>query len=389
MAELEPIRPADEPELRDLVAAAAAHGTRLALKGGGSKRDIGGTSEAQLVDLRGFAGVVDYDPSELVLTVRPGTPLSEVQALVAAQKQMLAFDPFDHGPLFGREPGAATIGGVIAAGVSGSQALSAGRARDHLLGFRAVSGRGESFVAGAKVVKNVTGYDLCKLATGSWGRLFATTELTLKVLPAPHTRLSCAVAGLTPEQSVAVMSAAMGSQADVAAAAHLPTRSLTVLRLQGFEPSVAARRDLLARVLAPFGSMEVMDKADGDRVWQGLRSLVLLGDDTPLWRVSVPPSAGPLIIAAMANSAPRWIFDWAGGLVWLAGELDPNRLYQAATEALGHAMLVRGPADLRAAVPAFQPQSPMIARIESRIRRAFDPNGVFETTRFRDFRDED
>jgi len=158
-----------------MIAAHADTGAKLALCGGGSKEQLGAPREAERVDMTGFAGVVDYDPAELVLTVRPGTPLAEIEALVASENQMLAFDPFDHGPIYGMPAGRATIGGVVAAGVGGSQRLSGGAPRDHLLGFRAVSGRGEVFVAGAKVVKNVTGYDLPKLAAGSWGRLFAMT----------------------------------------------------------------------------------------------------------------------------------------------------------------------------------------------------------------------
>ena len=228
----EPLRPADIGELCAIVAG----GRPLRLRGGGSKDAIGRETDAAVVDMRGFAGVVDYDPPELVLTVRAGTPLAEVQALVAGEGQMLAFDPFDHAAILGGAP-RATIGGVIAAGVSGPARLSRGAARDHLLGFTAVSGRGEKFVAGAKVVKNVTGYDLPKLITGSWGRLAAITELTLKVLPAPQTQRTLVARGLDPAAAVAAMARAMGSAAEVSAAAHLPAWQggpVTALRLDGF-----------------------------------------------------------------------------------------------------------------------------------------------------------
>src|SRR3546814_532187 len=171
---------------------------------------------------------------------------------------MLAFDPFDHGPILGGTAGAATIGGVVAAGVSGSLRLSGGGARDHLLGLRAVSGRGEVFVAGAKVVKNVTGYDLPKLAAGSRGRLFAITEMTLKVLPRAPIAATRAIAGLDPAAAVSLMAAAMGSQAEVGAAAYLPAalndgQSLTLLRLLGFGPSVAARCRMIESLLGARG----------------------------------------------------------------------------------------------------------------------------------------
>ena len=293
--------PQSAQDVVDAIADALRAGEKLAITGGASKAAIGAPVAARRLEMTGLRGVVDYDPAELVLTVRPGTPLAEIQTTVAQAWQMLAFEPFDHGPMFGQPEGAATIGGVVAAGVSGSQRLSGGAVRDHLLGFRAVSGRGELFTAGARVVKNVTGFDLPKLAAGSWGRLFAMTELTLKVLPRPRESVTRLLAGLDVERAVAAMSLAMGSQADVAAAAHFPAglsggTSATILRVQGFGPSVAARCRML----------------DGG----------------------------------------------------------------------GHAMLLRGDDRLRANGPAFHPQPHGVAALEARVRRAFDPAGLFETGRF-------
>jgi glycolate oxidase FAD binding subunit len=381
------LRPTREDELADAIAVAARDEARLAIVGGGSKAAFGAPVEARPLDMTGFAGVVDYDPAELVLTVGPGTPLAEVTALVAAREQMLAFDPFDHGPLFGAPAGRATIGGVVAAGVAGSQRLSSGSARDHLLGFRAVSGRGEVFQAGAKVVKNVTGYDLPKLAAGSWGRLFAMTELTLKVLPRPRLRATWAIEGLDPAPAVSAMAAAMGSQAEVAAAAYLPAElsggpSLTLLRVQGVAPSVAARGAMLVTLLASYGAAHPLGEAEGDALWADVANLRSLAGDMPLWRVNVPPSSGPALAAVATRHGARWLFDWAGGLVWIAGEIDAATLRDAAERAGGHAALVRGPAALRATIPALHPLAPGVAALEARVRRAFDPQGVFETGRF-------
>jgi glycolate oxidase FAD binding subunit len=379
----EVVSPTSEDDLRDLVAEAAGAGRKLAIRGGGSKAGVGRPEwEATVLDLRGFTGVVDYDPPELVLTVRPGTPLSEVQALVAGRNQMLAFEPFDHGPLFGQAPGAATIGGVVAAGVSGSQRVSAGAARDHLLGLRAVSGRGELFVAGAKVVKNVTGYDLPKLMAGSWGRLGAMTELTLKVMPAPRVSETRVLLGLDVARAVAAMAAAMGSPAEVAAAAHLPgDGGVTAFRLQGFAASVAARAQTLARVLAPFGRLQAPG-ADSAAIWTALRTLSPLPIGLPLWRINVPPSGAVGVIAALEPLGARWLLDWAGGLVWAAGTVDPAAVRTAATAARGHAVLVRWPGEEPAPVRALHPLAPGVAALEERVRRAFDPAGVFETGRF-------
>ena len=372
--------PSREQDLADVIADAAREGAQLAIVGGGSKRDMGAATNAKALPMAGFAGVVDYDPAELVLTVRPGTPLAQVQALVAGEGQMLAFEPFDHGPIYGTVEGAATIGGVVAAGVAGSQRVSCGGARDHLLGFRAVSGRGETFVAGAKVVKNVTGYDLPKLAAGSWGRLFALTELTLKVLPRPKVVATRVVEGLGAAEAVAVMAKAMGSQAEVAAAAHIPgERPLTAFRVQGFGPSVTARCAMLEALLD--GAVTPAEE-QANAIWTDLRALAPLGRDRPLWRVNVPPSKGRDIVAAMEPRGADWMLDWAGGLVWLAFDGDAALVRDAARVAGGHATLVRAGEDLRAAVPAFHPAAPGLAALEARVRRAFDPAGVFETGRF-------
>lgn len=382
------MRPESEDEVRDVIADAVRQGGTLDVRGGGSKAAIGAPGAgAGVLDMAGIAGIVDYDPAELVLTVRPGTPLAEVEALLGEQGQMLAFDPYDHGPLLGNAAGKATIGGVVASGVNGSLRLSGGGARDHLLGFRAVSGRAEVFVAGAKVVKNVTGYDLPKLAAGSWGRLFAITELTLKVLPRPPVRATRAIEGLEPEQAVRLMAAAMGSQAEMGTAAHVPAalrggRSLTALRILGFGPSVTARCGMVERLLEAHGTSVALDDEEDAAFWRSLKTLEPLAGDAPLWRVNVPPSAGPAVVAALEPAGARWLFDWAGGLVWLAFDGDAALVRDAAARVGGHAMLVRAPETMRATVPTFHPAAAGVAALETRVRRAFDPAGVFETGRF-------
>ncbi|WP_066815473.1 glycolate oxidase subunit GlcE [Sphingomonas mali] len=376
----DPIRPDSADALAAIVAEAARDGARLRLRGGGSKDAIGApTPDARIVDMRGFSGVVDYDPPELVLTVQAGTPLAEVQALVADKGQMLAFDPFDHGAILDGAVGGATIGGIVAAGVAGPTRVSRGAARDHLLGFVGVSGRGERFVAGAKVVKNVTGYDLPKLITGSWGRLAAITELTLKVLPAPRLRLTLGVTGLDPAAAISAMARAMGSAAEVSAAAHLQDWNgapLTAIRLDGFPSSVEARAALLTRLvdgIAPLADEEAA------RLWPAITTAAPLPAGVPLWRIIAPAAQMPNVIPAI-NGA--WLLDWAGGLLWLASADDPQAIRAAAMQAGGHAMLVRADAETRAIVPALHPQPNMLAALEERVRRAFDPAGVFETGRF-------
>lgn len=370
------MRPTTLEDLAGIVAEAAATGAKLELRGGGTKAEVGAPRPAQILDMTGFSGVIDYDPAELVLTVGAGTPLAQIEALIAGGGQMLAFEPHGAG---------STIGGVLAAGVSGSRRLSRGAARDHLLGFKGVSGRGEAFVGGSKVVKNVTGYDLPKVACGSWGRLIALAEVTLKVLPRPLETLTLALEGLSPRAATAAMSRAMGSQADVAAAAHTPQgRGLTALRLEGFGPSVAARSAMLETLLDEFGSVLPLQPEAAQAFWAGLRDLGALADAPVLWRVSVPAGRSPELLEALSPFGPRWLMDWAGGLVWLGleGEGAPVR---ATAEALGgHAFLARAPEALRLRTPMLHPQPAAVAALETRVRRAFDPMGVFETGRFLD-----
>jgi len=374
------LRPADTAQLRDVVAGAAARGSKLRVRGGGSKDGVGApVTGADTLDMRGFTGIIDYDPPELVLTLYTGTPLTEVQALVASEGQMLAFDPFDHG-----DPrGSATIGGVVVAGVSGPSRLVRGGARDHLLGFEAVSGRGERFVAGGRVVKNVTGYDLPKVMAGSWGRLAALTWITLKVVPRPAIETTLVLRGLDPASAIVMMSRALGSAAELSAAAHLASwrgHPTTAFRLDGFPPSVLARCQMLMRLIGEVARLEVVESEEGDALWDAVRHAAPLRSDRPLWRIVVPLSRAVDVIAGIPDA--DWMLDWAGGLIWLASDAYPSAIREVAESALGHAMLMRADPVMRGAVPAFHPQPPALAALEERVRRAFDPAGVFETGRF-------
>ena len=370
------LEPRDALDLAQIIADAGARGAKLELRGGGTKADFGAPREVEVVSLAALTGVVDYDPAELVLTVRPATPLADVQALVAGEGQMLAFEPYG-------APGA-TIGGTVAAAVAGSRRVTAGSARDHLLGFTAISGRGESFVAGAKVVKNVTGYDLPKLMAGSWGRLGAMTELTLKVLPRPRLTVALIAEGLTPEAAHAAMAAALGSNADVSAAAHL-ARGITLLRVAGFAPSVEYRCAALPRLLAAHCRLSRLEEAEAAPLWhEAMTGSALPG--AVRWRVHLPPRRAPELVASFGA---QWAMDWGGGQVWIARDDTAVAVREAAAALGGEAVLMQAPPDMRARVPALQPRAPGVMALEARVRRAFDPLGVFATTRFREDADAD
>ena len=376
--------PASPEEVREVIAEAAQVGRRLEVVGGGTKRSVGAVARADAVlSLARLDAVLDYAPEELVLTARPGARLKELEKLVASEGQMLPFEPPRLTRLLGAR-GEPTLGGVLAANLSGPRRVRAGAARDHLLGFSAVNGRGEVFKAGGKVVKNVTGYDLSKLMAGSWGTLAVLTEVTIKVLPRPRTELTLMLFGLDEQRAIQAMAAALNAPAEVSGAAHIPAAvaaraplkaemAVTALRLEGFEASVKARADSLAERLRRFGRIDQIDARHSRQFWTQVREVeAFAGDARPLWRISAPPAAGWRIGEAVGEA----LYDWGGGLVWAPWE-DAAAVRAAARAASGHAMLWRGEAD----APAFEPLEGPLAALTARVKAAFDPDGVLNPGR--------
>jgi glycolate oxidase FAD binding subunit len=389
------LKPRDAKDVEAAVGWALADGKTLEVIGRGTKRGIGRAAQWDLsLDLSGLSGVTLYEPEELVLSAKAGTPLAEIEALLAAHNQELAFEPMDYGPLLGTS-GGGTIGGALAANLSGPRRIKAGAARDHFLGFTAVSGRGETFKSGGRVVKNVTGYDLCKVLAGSWGTLAVMTDVTVKVLPRAETEETLLVLGLDDAAAAKAMSAAMGSANDVSGAAHLPAavasrvtqvgagRAVTALRIEGVAPSVAHRVAMLEGLLKTERLAKLGEVASRS-FWRSLRDVkALAGDDRPLWRISAAPMRGHEVAAAMGECA--CYYDWAGGLIWLAlpaaDDAGAARVRRAVAASGGHATLIRAPAAVRAAVPVFAPQDEGVAALTRRIKESFDPKGVLNAGR--------
>ena len=383
------LKPRDAKDVEAAVGWALAEAKTLEIVGNGSKRGIGRAAQWDLsLDLSGLSGVTLYEPEELVLSAKAGTPLAEIETLLAANNQELAFEPIDYGPLFGAPGGGGTIGGTLAANLSGPRRIKAGAARDHFLGFAAVSGRAESFKSGGRVVKNVTGYDLCKLMAGSWGTLGAMTDVTVKVLPRAETEATLLVLGLDDAKATQAMSAAMNSPNDVSGAAHLPApvarhvtgadRAVTALRIEGVAPSVTHRMHSLEALLKPFGALATLDEATSRPFWRSVRDVMpFAGDDRVIWRISAAPSRGHEIAAAIGEG--EYFYDWAGGLIWLAlGSLHDGGAsrVRSALAGNGHATLIRAPAGLRASVAVFEPQTQGLAALTRRVKESFDPKGV-------------
>ncbi|WP_181699429.1 glycolate oxidase subunit GlcE [Chthonobacter albigriseus] len=378
------------------VQAAVADRAPLIVRGRGTKDGLGhAVASNRVLDLSGLTGVTLYEPEELVLSALAGTPMAEIEALLDANGQELAFEPPMRHLIWGLED-AGTIGGAVMVNAAGPRRVKAGAARDHVLGMKAVSGRGEAFKAGGRVVKNVTGYDLSKGLAGSFGTLAVATEITVKVLPKAETTATLVLHGLSDRDAVAALAEAMGAPVEAAGAAHLPagvataldlTEAATVVRLEGVEPSVAARFERLATILRPRGRITRLEAAESAALWRALRDGLLFSQDRllPLWRVSVAPTAGPSV--AEAAQAAAVAYDWAGGLVWLA--MDPAEpdagaaRIRAAVKAAGggHATLMRGSDALRAAVPVFEPEMPSVAALTGRLRHQFDPLGVLNPGR--------
>jgi glycolate oxidase FAD binding subunit len=393
------LAPADEAGIASAVAEAHASGTPLEVLGQGSKRGmLRPVQAARSLSVRGLAGITMYSPQELVISARAGTPLAEIEAAVARRGQHIISEPPDLSALFG---GSApqTLGGVVATNLSGSRRVAWGATRDHVLGVRAVNGLGEVVRSGGRVLKNVTGLDLCKLLTGSHGTLAVLTEITLKVLPAPERRGTLALAGLDPVRGVAALSAALGSPYGVSAAAYLPAEAavripvlaglggaVALARIEDFASSVAYRTEKLRNALAEYGQGEILDDEVSRALWQAVRDAApLQGETGAIWRVSVRPSAGPGVAQAVAAAfGARWFMDWGGGLVWIAGpatEAAHAAVIEAALAGGGTWTLLRAPDVLRASVPVIPPEPPALARITRAVKAAFDPKGIFNPGR--------
>jgi glycolate oxidase FAD binding subunit len=398
----------DARDVEEVVRAAIAGEQPLEIIGHGSKRLIGQPMATNaLLDLSALNAVTSYEPNELIITVQAGAPLADVKSLIDSKNQQFAFEPIDTAPLLGT-PSLGTIGGMIGAGLAGPRRIKAGGARDHLLGAHGVSGFGESFKAGGRVVKNVTGYDLCKLLAGSWGTLAVMTEVTLKVMPRPESERTLALRGLDDVAANRAMTAALGSPFDVTGAAHLPNSALraeftgfggleatreavTLLRLEGIAASAAHRAAALAKLLAPFGAAQVIEDAASAVIWNSIRDVLPFAAGGalgawPVWRIVCPPAGGGALGEQLArDTGGEVIYDWGGGLIWAALPPKPDAqagLVRQRVDAVGgHAMLVRASDEVRRNVDVFHPQPAGVAALSERVRQSFDPRGVLNRGR--------
>jgi glycolate oxidase FAD binding subunit len=384
--------PRDEQDASTIITEAAAKGTLLNLSGQGTKASMGRPNQTDAsISSTSLSGITLYEPAELVISARSGTPVSEVVRTLTAKGQELPFEPMDYRPLLGSR-GEPTIGAVAAMNISGPRRIMAGAARDSLIGVRFVNGRGEVVKSGGRVMKNVTGLDLVKLMAGSWGTLGFLTEVTFKVLPRPERRATLVIRGLKDSQAIDALSQALGSPFDVTGAAHMPARdrrgASTLIRLEGFSVSVDYRMSELRRLLKRFGSSDILEGNGADALWQSVRDATVLNDQSEraIWRVSTAPTKGPDFAAQVAKSIDaQWFYDWGGGLIWistpLSGDAGASILREATRTFGGHATLVRAPAEVRSALDVFEPQADALMTLTRGIKASFDPAGILNPGR--------
>lgn len=402
----ETLNPETAEQVLETVKWAAASESPLAVNGQGSKEAFGRAVEADCrLDLSGLTGIGCYEPNELFMTAAAATPLAEIEAALRQNNQQMAFEPTDLGILLGGEEEAGTIGGAIACNLAGPRRIKAGAARDHFLGFNAVSGRGETFKSGGTVVKNVTGFDLSKLIAGSFGTLAVMTEVTFKVLPAPEKTRTVLVLGLPDEDAMKAMAQALGSSHEVSGAAHLPEaaakaskvstvagagRAVTAIRVEGPGASVEHRCKALTALLGESGGIEELHSENSALLWREICDVALIDgggeNERQVWRLSVPPMNGAGVAQKLTGLSGASVFyDWGGGLIWLAMDAEPDAGHETVRRAVGaaggHATLVRAGADVRNRVPVFEPQTGALRELTARIKEGFDPKGILNPGR--------
>ncbi|WP_343031993.1 FAD-binding protein [Roseovarius bejariae] len=380
------LTPQSEAELAEIVAGADVP---LRIIGGGT-RPIGASAASEVLSTAGISGITLYEPGALTLVAKAGTPVEEIEAALAEEGQMLAFEPMDHRRLLGTS-GTPTIGGVVAGNVSGPRRVSSvGACRDSLLGVRFVDGAGRILKNGGRVMKNVTGYDLNKLLCGSWGTLGVLSEVALKVLPRPAATATLTLKDVASDRAVPAMAAALGTPYEVNGAffgPYGPEGGTLRIRVEGALSSVKYRAEELAKCLAPYGEAEIETDAEANRaLWIDIRDMAYLADKPVVLRSSIKPGDAPGFVDGLPSSHPALhYFDWGGGLIWTAAEAAPDdgarglvsSMQAAMTETGGHSTVLKAPDGLRQGVSTFQPPVSAVAAIEAGLRARFDPQGLF------------
>jgi glycolate oxidase FAD binding subunit len=390
------LTPTDETEIADAVREAAQNGTSLEIVSGGTKRDFGRPVEADaILDVTALSGILKYEPEELVLTVRAGTPVVEIEALLAERKQMLGFSPADWGPLFGASDKRASLAGIVATNACGPRKVKAGAVRDHVIGCRFVNGSGEAIKAGGRVIKNVTGFVLPKLMCGAFGTLGVLTELTMRISPAPERVAGLVILDCSAETGLGVLRRVARLAVDASGLAYLPHHAMArsdvldadgsgiaLIRVDGTAPAVSEKLALLRREFAD-RDLALLEADRTDALFREIGNGSFLAKvDSDVWRLCVPISQA---YAALQDvGAPFWYADWAGGLLWLeapANDETAVRLRGITKRFGGHVTLMRASREARARLAVFEPETPERAGLTRAVKAAFDPKHILNPGR--------
>jgi glycolate dehydrogenase FAD-binding subunit len=387
------LSPPSEADACAIIAEARAAKRPLGIEGGGTRGGLGRAAQVEAtLSTKALTGVTLYEPAELVIAAKAGTPLAEIEATLAARGQMLPFEPMDHRVLLGTQ-GEPTIGGITACNISGPRRIQAGAARDHLIGVRLVNGRGEIVKSGGRVMKNVTGLDLVKLNCGAYGTLGLLTEVTYKVLPKPEIAGTLALFGLDDARAIEAMSRALGSPFEVSAAAHLPAgiggeKPRTLLRIENFAHSVDYRLRELHNLLGAFGDGLRLVEDEADALWRDIRDCRFFAEprERAVWRISTAPLRAAALVARLTGELDiSHFYDWGGGLIWLslpeANDAGAAAIRTSLAATGGHATLVRGSPDLRSRIHVFEPLAAPVMKLTAGIKASFDPDAILNPGR--------
>ena len=389
------LHPASDREAAELIRDAAQSGISFEIVSSGTKRNLGRPAAANaILDMSAVAGIIDYQPEELVLSARAGTKLAEIETLLAEHNQALGFEPCDWGPIFGAPAGMQTIAGVVAADVSGPRRVKSGSVRDHVIGCRFINGQGEVIKAGGTVIKNVTGFDIPKLMCGAFGTLGVLTEVTLRVLPRAQRLATLVLHDRTPEAGLGALIVAAQTPIDATALAYLPhraagllespardSRGAALIRIEG-TPAALDEKVGLLRARFPGAESALLNDEETHIAFRKIGDGSPFGRDGDIWRLCVPPSRACGAIAE--TGAQVWYADWAGGLLWLQlpASADIARRLRDVTAAFGgHATLFRAPSEARCAIDVFEPEAPVRSNLTKALKQAFDPDRMFNRGR--------
>ncbi len=380
------IAASSERDVIEAVRAARETKRTIEIVGAGTKQAYGRLVECDdVLELSALRGIVKYEPDELVMTALAGTPVTDIEAALAEKNQRLGFQPADWGPLFGAPANSATVGGVLAADASGSAAVRFGRARDHLLGFRAVNGFGEAYKAGGRVVKNVTGFDLPKLMCGAMGTLGPMTEVTLRLFPKPTFSIGLVVRDLPPADGLTLLRRIWGTPLEATGLAYLSNQAAmslplespacALIRLEGEKTSLNEKRAAVRALVPQYNFEEI---GDSDWVLHMLSAGAFFNSSANVRRLHVAPAEAADLIEAIRPQI--WWADWAGAVLWIGTE-DGTDIRKIVRKFGGRGVVMRAPAETKKQIPVFEEQDAVRTNLTRSVKAAFDPLRLFNPGR--------